>query len=136
MYSVGSDYFNLFDESFLISLVNDKGDVTSREQALPLIENVISSADAIINLYVGNKEQSLLDNGILKKLSIDLTIYELYKRRMIPIPSEVVDSNTRAYEILKDIASDKVAIKENNLEPINENILTNTRNSDFSLDEY
>lgn len=109
MYATIEDIKSAVTEEYLISLVDDEGtgDVNAQR-----VLDAIGRAEAEINAYVGKVAALPLATipPILKRLSIDITLYHLFSRRRFDELKE------RGYHecvrILKDIASGLIGLGE------------------------
>jgi len=86
-YSAKADLIKYIPEQFLIELTNDVGGAAAVDA---IIERAIEDADAEIDLYCGKKytvpftDALVTSNPIIRKLSVDIAIYNLYARRDRP----------------------------------------------------
>ncbi|MCK5235701.1 MAG: DUF1320 domain-containing protein [Deltaproteobacteria bacterium] len=111
MYSALDDIKKLCPEDTLIQLTDDD-DVGVVSQTR--VDEAIASADAVIDSYCGRKYSVpfAVVPDIVKAISIDITIYNLYSRRMEEIPATRTDRYKNAMAQLRDIAAGKVSIGE------------------------
>jgi len=91
-YSAKADLIKYIPNQFLIELTNDVG---GDEAVDNIIERAISDADAEIDLYCQKKYTTpftaafVTSNSIIRKLSVDIAIYNLYSRRDKPPPGRL-----------------------------------------------
>jgi len=80
------------------------------------IDKAIADADEIINSYIGNRYQLPLTSPFPKlvvKLSTDIAIYNLYRRRSgITPPELVIKAYDEAMRMLRDIQTGKAILSD------------------------
>jgi phage gp36-like protein len=110
-YSTQTDIIKLLPEDTLIQLTDDEGvGVVSDER----VSEAISQADAEIDSYCGSRYAVPFATtpDIVKKISVDLAIYNLYSRKVEEIPATRSDRYKNAIRQLEGIASGKISIGE------------------------
>lgn len=118
-YCVEADIIERFDDNELIELTNDApgaGAVDSN-----VISDAIDDADSEINGYCQKWYEIPLDpvTNLIKKLSIDITVYNIYSRRpQFEMPATVKDRYDNAVRILGQIATQKVLLGADTLDPV------------------
>ena len=110
-YCTLSDLKKLIPESSLVQLTDDSGtgmvDETRTDEA-------IAQADADIDAYCGTRFQVPFSPvpDIIRKISVDLTIYNLYSRRLDEIPKTREDRYRDAVKKLEGIGKGTISIGE------------------------
>jgi phage gp36-like protein len=106
-YSTPDDIKKLYSEKKLIQLVDDNNAGLTWAQASPIIADIIAKVAPIINGYLRSRYALPLQSNpeLINTTSIDLTAYELHKRRGIPVSDELKDSYDKAFKMLKEIAT-------------------------------
>jgi phage gp36-like protein len=109
-----SDLLYQITEADLVALTDDAG---AGMADTGIIASAIADADAEIDIYLGAQYDVPLSQtpDIIKKLSVDLTIYGLMIRRNLPIPPDRKDRYTAGIRVLKDIATGLISIGSVNL---------------------
>jgi phage gp36-like protein len=84
-YSTLADIKNQLDEAVLVQLTDDEGLGIVDEDR---VTRAIADADEEIDGYVGARHALPLSTvpAILRKISVDLAVYNLYTRRSIAVP--------------------------------------------------
>jgi len=110
-YCTVSDIKKVIPENTLIQLTDDN-DLGKIDQAF--IFDAITQADSEINSYCGVKYSVpfTVAPDIIKKISIDIAIYNLYSRRVEEIPDIRGDRYRTAIRQLEGIAKGTVSIGE------------------------
>jgi phage gp36-like protein len=111
-YSTLTDVKKLIPEETLIQLTDDEGAGIVNQAR---IDEAISQADEEIDSYLGNRYDVPIVApvpGIIKKLSVDMGIYNLYSRRMEEIPKARDDRYRNAIRILEGIAKGTISVGE------------------------
>jgi len=111
MYCTVTDIKRLLPEELLIQLTDDEHTETVNQTR---VNEAIASADAVIDSYCGTKYAVPFSTvpDIVKALSIDISIYNLYSRRVEEIPETRADRYKNAIGQLKDIAKGVISIGE------------------------
>lgn len=108
-YATESNLLDRITEQQLIQLTDDNnlGQVDSGK-----VTAAIAAADGIIDSYAAGKNKlPLVGNEIVEKLSVDLTLYELYSRR--GLASEVVkDRRDQAINQLKSVSAGQASLNQ------------------------
>jgi phage gp36-like protein len=76
------------------------------------VNEAIAAADAEIDTYCAARYTVPFETAPaqIKKLSIDIAIYNLYKRKVETVPEAKKDSYNNAVRMLKDISAGKAAL--------------------------
>lgn len=108
-YSTLDDLIKLLPEETLIQLTDDEG---AGEANQARIDEAISQADAEIDSYAGGRYGVPLASppDLIRKLSVDISIYHLYSRRVEEIPATRADRYKAAVRILDNIAKGIVTL--------------------------
>ncbi|MBI5056999.1 MAG: DUF1320 domain-containing protein [Nitrospirae bacterium] len=110
-YCTLTDIKKLIPEITVIQLTDDEDTgavVTTR------VDEAIASADAEIDSYCGGKYSVPFSTvpDIVKKCSVDISIYNLYSRRVEEIPATRADRYKNAIRQLEGIAKGSISIGE------------------------
>jgi phage gp36-like protein len=110
-YCTLTDIKKLIPEASIIQLTDDENTgavVTSR------VDEAIAQADAEIDSYCGNKYSVPFSTvpDIVKKCSVDISIYNLYSRRVEEIPATRADRYKNATRQLEGISKGIISIGE------------------------
>jgi phage gp36-like protein len=111
-YSLLADIKKLIPEETLIQLTDDEGAGIVNQVRL---DEAIAHADEEINSYLGLRYNIPFASpipGIVKKMSVDITIYNLYSRKLETIPSTRGDRYKNAIRMLEGISKGTVSIGE------------------------
>jgi len=108
-YCTLSDILGRIDETTVIQLTDDEGTgavVTER------VDQAIADADEEINGYVGTRYAVPMNPvpAILRKLSVDIAIHNLFGRRSRKEPEERAERYKGAVDLLKQIALGKFSL--------------------------
>lgn len=105
------DLKNLIPEDVIIQLTDDEGVGVVNEAR---VTEAIAQADAEIDSYCGVKYTVPFTTvpDIVKKISVDLAIYNLYSRKVEEIPATRSDRYKNAIRQLEGISSGKISIGE------------------------
>ena len=111
-YSVQADVLKLMSKDSLIHLSNDSeyADVIDTDN----LTQAIADADALINDYLRARYTVALTSvpDTVKKISIDLAIFNLWSRRPETVmPESVILRKTDALQYLKDVQAGKVMLE-------------------------
>jgi phage gp36-like protein len=148
MYCTIEDLIKETDKNLLIDLVNDENE--PQENINLLDENDIRSqrireqilnADEEINAYLRQRYKLPLTNvpSLLKSISKDITIYNLYKRRhRLDMPESIVNIYKDKVKLLEKIQNGMVrlGIEEDNQEKNNTFFKTNKKPEDRIFNIY
>ena len=109
-YSVEADIIKALPEETIIELTDDEetGDIFS-----PFVDEAISKADGEIDAYLVNRYTTPLAApipDIIRGISVDISIYYLYKRRVEEIPETRETSYKNAIRTLRDIRDGKMPL--------------------------
>lgn len=110
-YSALSDIVKLIPESVIIQLTDDEGTGSVNQSR---VDEAIRQADAEIDTYCGGRYDVpfVTVPDIVKKISVDIAIYNLYSRRVEEIPETRSERYKNAIRQLGEIASGKITIGE------------------------
>ena len=110
-YCAYADLKKLIPEESLVQLTDDEG-VGKVNQAR--IDEAIAQADTEIDAYLGTRYSVPFATvpTIVGKLSVDMTIYHLYSRRVEEIPKTRADRYKDCLRLLEGIAAGKISIGE------------------------
>jgi len=109
-YCAYADIKKNLPEETLVQLTDDEGVGTANQAR---ISEAIAQADAEINSYLGIKYTVPFTApipDIVKQLSVNMSIYHLYSRRMEEIPKTRVDRYNNSLRILEKIAAGLISI--------------------------
>lgn len=111
MYSTEADLLKNIDEETLIELTDDSSPPTAIDS--DNVTEAIEDGDSIIDGYLRGKYTLPLASTprLLKKISVDLAIYELYTRREdIEPPKSVITKQEQALKLLERIKKGTVIL--------------------------
>jgi phage gp36-like protein len=111
-YSTLTDLKKLLPEELLIQLTDDEGAGVVNQGR---IDEAIAGADTEIDSYCGVKYAvpfAAPVPDLVKKLSIDISIYNLYSRKVEELPATRADRYKNAIRQLEGIAGGKISIGE------------------------
>ncbi len=110
-YSTLTDIKKLIPEAIIIQLTDDE-DLGTVNQAR--VDEAIAQADAEIDSYCGGKYSVPFSTvpDIVKKISVDIAIYNLYSRRVEEIPETRAARYKNAIRQLEGIAKGLISIGE------------------------
>jgi phage gp36-like protein len=103
------DIKNRIPNETLIGLTQDDSSATAPDDTK--ITNAITDADAKIDFYLAKRYEVPFASvpGAIKLISIDITRYNLYKRKYdVEFPESVSDSYNEAIEMLKQIRNGEI----------------------------
>jgi phage gp36-like protein len=108
-YSTETDITNQIDEAVLVELTDDEaiGVVDSDR-----VTRAIADADEEIDGYVGSRHTVPLDPvpAVVRKLSVDIAIYNLYARRVDEVPPVRQKRYDGAIRLLEQIAKGTISL--------------------------
>ena len=107
-YSTLADIMFDMDERDLVQLTDDSG---SGVVDPDVVARSIADADRVIDAYLGPRYRVPLetDSGLVRKLSVDLSIFNLFSRKgAVPDPRR--DRHSLALQILEKLAGGKIKI--------------------------
>jgi len=109
MYCALDDLKKLIPEEALIALTDDEG-LGSVNQ--PRIDEAVKQADAEIDSYCGGRYAVPFTTvpEIIKKLSVDIAIYNLYSRRVEEIPETRAERYKNAIRQLEGITKGGISL--------------------------
>jgi len=129
-YSTNDDLINATNEAAILQLIDDEnigyadlsslqtqangGDQTAAG-ALARIDNARDNADELINTFLRGRQTIPLAvvPDFIKNLSIDLTIYNLYRRRMrLEMPDTIKELKTEAMNMLTKVQRGDLKISD------------------------
>ena len=111
-YSTLADIKKLIPEDSLVQLTDDEGAGTVNQGR---IDETIAQADEEINSYLGIRYDVPFPApipGIVKKMSVDITIYNLYSRKLETIPATRADRYKNTIRMLEAISKGTVSLGE------------------------
>lgn len=130
-YSTLTDIIKLLPESAIIQLTDDEGDGVVNESR---VNEAIAQADAEIDSYCGGIYTVPFATvpDIVKKISVDIAIYNLYSRKVETIPETRAERYKNAIRQLTDISKGVISL---GIDPapaqtgsgVNNSIKSNTR---------
>jgi phage gp36-like protein len=133
-YSTVTDIKKLLPEELLIQLTDDENTETVNSSR---VNEAIAQADAEIDSYCGIKYSVPFTTvpDIVKKISVDITIYNLYSRRVEVIPETRADRYKNAIRQLEGISKGLISIGEDPAPaaPTQGGVETNKTNDDRSF---
>jgi phage gp36-like protein len=108
-YCAQTDIIKIIPEDTLTQLTDDEG--TGQMNAARVAE-AIASADATIDSYCATRYAVPFAPApaVVKKLSVDLAIYDLYSRRVEEIPAARADRYKNAIRVLEGIAKGTITL--------------------------
>lgn len=109
MYSTLDDMKKLLPEEMIVQLSDDEGiGVIIQDR----VDEVIASADSEIDSYCGGRYSVpfAVVHPILKKISVDIAIYNLYSRKAEKIPETRADRYKNAIRQLELISKGQISI--------------------------
>ena len=110
-YCILADIEKLIPEATVIQLTDDAGAGVVNTD---VVDAAIGQGDEEIDTYMGSRYTAPMSPvpGIVKKLSVDIAIYNLYSRRMEEIPPLRSERYKNAIKLLGQIAAGTVSIGE------------------------
>ena len=128
-YSTEADILLQIDKETLINLTDDADSGSINDD---VVNQAISDADALIDSYIGSNYTVPLTTvpQIIKTISVDIAIYNLYSRRMDTMPDVRKDRFKNALKYLQDIANSKISLPGGSTSPSNAVIRVNTNKMD------
>ena len=110
-YSTLTDVKKLIPEDTLIQLTDDEGAGVINEAR---VTEAIAQADSEIDSYLGIRYSVPLSPvpDVVKKLSVDMAIYNLYSRRVEEIPATRAVRYKNSIRLLEGISKGTVSIGE------------------------
>jgi phage gp36-like protein len=111
-YSILTDLKEQLSETELIQLTDDAG---AGVVDTSVTDRAIADADTEIDGYVGTRLEAPLDPvpDIIRKLGIDIAIYNLFSRRHDSVPETRKDRYRNAIAVLSKIAEGKMSLGAN-----------------------
>lgn len=109
-YSTYADLKKAIPEETLIQLTDDEGAGTVNQAR---ISEAIAQADANIDGYLGARYAVPLAApvpAVVRMLSVDLAVYNLYSRRLETIPETRADRHKNALRMLEGIAKGLISL--------------------------
>ncbi|WP_051327183.1 gp436 family protein [Desulfatibacillum aliphaticivorans] len=115
-YSTQTDIEKQLDQDILIQLTDD--DDSGAVDAV-VLAGAIADADSEIDSYCGTRYDIPLSPapGMIRKISVDIAIYNLYGRRSMGPPENVEKRYNNAVRFLRDVSSGKVTLGASAPEP-------------------
>lgn len=111
MYCTVDDLKILCSEADLVQLSNDDPTATTIDQ--DNVDGAISNASELIDGFLRGRYNLPLPTAskIVEKIAVDLSIYELYRRRIsIKMPDQVADSYKNAMKLLEKIQNGGISL--------------------------
>ena len=108
-YSLISDLREAVPDTILIQVTDDNGLGAIIEQR---VTYAIAEADALIDTYLNGKYTTPLSPvpAALKRISMDLALYYLYKRRQFEVSDTLMQSYKEAIRLLESIRDGKTTL--------------------------
>ena len=108
-YCAIEDIKKLLPEADLVQLTDDEGAGSVHQGR---VEEAIAQADADIDSYLGAKYNVPLSPApaVVRKLSVDIAVYNLYSRRLEKVPETRSERYKNAVRMLEGIAKGTIAI--------------------------
>ena len=108
-YSVKADILKQITEDQLVGLTDDS-DLGSVDDAI--VTEMIARADEVIDGYCAKRYTVPFGTtpGIIKTISIDIAVYNLYSRRSHVMTEDRKNRYENSMKLLKDIESGKVSL--------------------------
>jgi len=129
-YSTLTDLKKLIPETVIIQLTDDENTGSVNQER---VDEAIASADAEIDSYCGGRYTVPFTTvpDIVRKISVDIAIYNLYSRKVEEIPETRSDRYKNDIRQLGDIATGKITIGETDATvPESGGVQTNTTADD------
>ena len=128
-YSTQVDLLLQLDNTTLINLTNDVGSGIVESN---VVSQAISDADALIDSYLSSLYAVPLATVpvIIKNISVDIAIYNLYSRRMDTLPDVRKDRFVSAIKYLQRIADSKMSLPDISVSGTSELIAATTVKTD------
>jgi len=108
-YCTQNDILHQLDEDSLIQLTDDEGTGAVDQDVL---NRAIADADATIDAYCQGRYSIPLSSvpGMIRQISVDIAIYNLYSRRGDVIPDIRRDRYNNAIRFLEKVAEGKIQL--------------------------
>lgn len=108
-YSTLEDIIKLIPELSIVHLTDDEN---TNSVSAARVDEAIAQADSEIDCYCGSQYDIPFTTvpGIIKKISVDITIYNLYSRRGERIPETRAERYKNAIRQLENIAKGIISI--------------------------
>lgn len=108
-YSTQSDLLEQLEENVLIQLTDDSG---SGEVDVSAVDRAIADADAEIDSYCGTRYTVPFSPVpvMIRKLSVDIAIYNLFSRRALDVADERQQRYDNAIRFLRDLAKGLISL--------------------------
>lgn len=115
-YSTLDDLKEALDETTLIQLTDDAG---AASVDTSVTTRAIADADEEIDGYIGTRVALPLATvpGIIRKLSVDIALYNLFSRRHDSIPEIRKERYDNAVKFLTQVANGKISLGLNDPDP-------------------
>jgi len=110
MYCTLEDIKKAIPESDIVQLTDDEtGSLIDNEK----VEEAIAYAEDIINGYLRGRYPVPIDPvpGLIRRLAVDLAIYQLYSRRLgLEMPQSIIDRRKEVIRLLENIQAGKLTL--------------------------
>lgn len=108
-YCTLTDIVKLISQATVIQLTDDENAASVNQ---PRVDEAIAQADAEINTYCSNRYVVPFTPvpDIIRKLSVDIAIYNLYSRRVEVVPETRSERYKNAIRELADIAKGLISV--------------------------
>ena len=108
-YCTQDDILQQLDEDTLVQLTDDEG---SGSVDTDVVTRAISDADATIDAYCQGRYSVPLEPvpGMIRKISVDISIYNLYSRRADSVPENRLERYKNAVRFLEKVASGQISL--------------------------
>ena len=108
-YCTQDDILQQLDEDTLVQLTDDVG-IGSVDA--DVVTRAISDADATIDAYCQGRYSVPLDPvpGMIRKISVDISIYNLYSRRVDEVPDSRLERYKNAIRFLEKVAAGQISL--------------------------
>lgn len=108
-YSTQSDLEEQISQDELVELTDDAG---SGAVDISVVARAVTDADAEIDSYCATRYSTPFDPVpvIIRKLSVDLAIYNLFARRSLKVPEERQKRYDNAIRFLRDVARGLISL--------------------------
>lgn len=113
-----NDLYQICPETDIIQLTDDE---SLGEVVTSIVEDCIEYADTLINSYLSGKYTVPLSTvpDLVKQLSIDLSVFRLYSRRLsLQMPEGLTARYNEAIRLLRDIQAGRMDLPDANTEEV------------------
>jgi len=122
MYATLADILEQLPESDLIGLTDDIG---VGEVDRGPVDRAIADAASLIDSYTQIRYPSALSPVVppaIRRIAVDLAIYDLYSRRSLDCPEIRKDRHRAAIRLLEQIADGRISLGVATSDPVGENL--------------